>query len=258
MSESPRSAVRRWIFTVVDELGTDAVRQRVHARIQQLYLAEFTAQDLVPRIGRSGELAWQNNVDSLYDELKHAGEMLPSERGDPWRLSPASTSAASLYGSELEAEVESNFFADFKPKDASEYVAHTQGQVLHKRRDHELTLELFGRAIARAGWRPATNVHPRDLELTRRDIVCLVEVKQMYRGNATKAVREAIAQLLEYRYYWYRSATVMPLMLAVFSESIGAEHSRYLDSLEIASVWRSSGSSWDGNVSAGEFGLVPE
>ncbi|WP_188042825.1 hypothetical protein [Changpingibacter yushuensis] len=71
MTESSRSIVRRWLFTAVVDLGEQAYRQQVHARISHLFGEEFSAEDMRPHIGRRGEAAWQNNVDSLYDQLKH-------------------------------------------------------------------------------------------------------------------------------------------------------------------------------------------
>lgn len=81
MTESSRAIVRRWLFTAVVDLGEQAYRRQVHARITHLFGDEFSAEDMRPRVGRRGEAAWQNNVDSLYDQLKHRGEMLPSTRG---------------------------------------------------------------------------------------------------------------------------------------------------------------------------------
>jgi hypothetical protein len=173
MAESPRTVVRRWLFTSVDELGNDAFRQQVHARIQHLFGAEFTPQDLSPRVGRSGGLAWQNNVDSLYDQLKHLGEMLPSKRGDPWKLSASSVREATLYRSALLEDVEGSLFADFKPKNSGEYVTPLQGRVLHKRRDHETTLSLFENAIAQSGWRPSSRSWSRRIGTRSRQQSCV-------------------------------------------------------------------------------------
>ncbi|GAA1145034.1 hypothetical protein F6W69_13415 [Microbacterium oxydans] len=257
MTESSRAIVRRWLFTAVVDLGEQAYRRQVHARITHLFGDEFSAEDMRPRVGRRGEAAWQNNVDSLYDQLKHRGEMLPSTRGGPWRLSPLSIAEAQRYRAGLRDDTEAELLADFKPKDSGEYIARLQGQVLTKRRDHEETLRTFGIAAAARGWKPATNVHPRDMELTRVGEVCLVEVKQVYRGNATKAVREATAQLLEYRYFWYRNDTRQPHLLAVFSEPIGDEHARYLESLHIASIWKITDEGWGSSALATSLGFDP-
>jgi len=183
--------------------------------------------------------------------------MLPSTRGGPWRLSSPSIAEAQRYRAGLHDDTEVELLADFKPKDGGEYIARLQGQVLTKRRDHEETLRTFGIAAAARGWKPATYVHPRDMELTQVGEVCLLEVKQVYRGNATKAVREATAQLLEYRYFWYRNDTRQPHLLAVFSEPIGDEHARYLESLHIASIWKITDEGWGSSALATSLGFDP-
>lgn len=234
------------------------MRQQVHSRIEHLFGAEFTPEDLEPRVGRSGgEAAWRNNVDSLYDRLKHQGAMEPSRRGDSWRLSPQSFDEAEQYRAEMISDGETDLLSNFKPKSSAEYLAHVQSRTLRKRRDHEATLNAFGRAISGFGWKPATNVHPRDMELTRAGVTCLVEVKQVYRGNATRAVREAAAQLLEYNYHWYQAARPGPHLLAVFSESIGWVHPLYLDSLGIGSTWTIRDNLWEGSELASSLDLVP-
>lgn len=245
-------------MVAVADLNEIAFRQRVHSRIEELFGAEFTAQDLLPRVGRRGEAAWQNNVDSMYDQLKHRGEMLPSTRGGPWRLSPSAIGEAErLHPPRSTPDSGIDLLADFKPKDSSEYLARLQGRVIEKRRDHEETLRMFGTAIALLGWKPSTSVHPRDLELSRQGTTCLVEVKQVYDGNTTLSVREAVAQLLEYRHFFYSDTSSPPHMLAVFSEFIGEAHASYLATLNIASVWKLPAGTWHGSQLARRWTLVP-
>jgi hypothetical protein len=86
-----------------------------------------------------------------------------------------------------------------------------------KVREHEALLADYGNAMAAVGWRPITRVHPRDLELSRAGETWLAEVKMVYGGRVTSAVREALAQFLAYRYFFYQ-AVPQPGLLAVFSE----------------------------------------
>ncbi len=150
---------------------------------------------------------------------------------------------------------ESVLLANFKPKSSDEYLARLQGVVLKKQRLHETLLASYGTALANDGWAASTVVHPRDLELRRKSDVWLAEVKVVYNGNGTEAARAALAQLLEYRYFFY-APPLTPGMVAVFSEAVGLTHTRLLESLGVASVWRAS-NCWHGSHTALTAGLVP-
>jgi hypothetical protein len=91
--------------------------------------------------------------------------------------------------------------------------------------------------------------------LRKQNTLWLVEAKIVYHHNATQAVRAALAQLLEYRHYWYPGEKPTGL-LALFSESVGPSHIDFLEDLGIASVWREGGR-WTGSVSANAAELVP-
>ncbi len=184
--------------------------------------------------------------------------MLPSTRSDVWRLSPAvRMDVDATARRDLDAQVGDDPLANFRPKDAGEYVAQIEGRTINKRREHERVLSEYGLAASLLGWRPSTDVHPRDLELARETARVLVEVKQIAQGNSTKAVREAVSQLLEYSYYFYPAKGHHVRKLAVFSEPIGSAHAEYLSSLQIAAVWIDDDLGWDGNSLSKQWALLP-
>jgi hypothetical protein len=253
MSETTGGTLRRWLLAAVADLDGMAQRAEVHARVENLYGDKFTAQDRAPRSGRPAqEPAWRNNLDSLYDRLKKQGVMLPSKARDPWRLSDIGLKEAASYTVVDEIDL----LAYFKPSDGGNYRSRFKEIEIIKKRHHDPLLRKYGEALSAMGWQPlTTTVYPRDLELRRQGQVWLVEVKVLYRGNATEAVRAALAQLLEYRHYYYDRKR-WPMLMALFSESIGDEHVRFLESLGIASTWR-NGIAWLGSDTASTAGLVP-
>lgn len=144
----------------------------------------------------------------------------------------------------------------FRPKDASDYIAHLPARTLQKTRRHEQLVEAFGGEVVRRGFDPANEgVHPRDLMLRKGGTEWLVEAKTVTLGNPTKAVREAVAQLLEYSYFLHEQADgSQPNLLALFTEDIGA-YVEYLEHRGIASVWRTP-TGWAGSTSAIAAGLI--
>jgi hypothetical protein len=239
---------------VLRELGDSASRQAVHQAVQTLFDSQFTADDVRPRRGRGGaEAAWRNNLDFLYDRLKKEGVFLPSHRGDPWSLSPTGWVEASALPSVGIGVLGPN--GQFRPKSSSPYTANIAAAVQVKMREHEGLLADYGKAIGAAGWEANTEVHPRDMELSRGTETWLVEVKMIYGARVTAAVREALAQLLSYRYVHYRNAP-QPDLLAVFSKEPDAENIGLLQSIGIASIWR-DGSKWGGCANVAAAGLVP-
>jgi hypothetical protein len=144
----------------------------------------------------------------------------------------------------------------FKPKDASEYVAHIQGRKLVKRRDHEALIAQFGQHVRARGFVPNTNVHPRDLTLKKNGVEWLVEAKAIYVGNATQAVREATGQLLTYHHFLYVAhQKPSPHLVALFTESIGDAFVEFLETINIGSVWATD-TAWDGSPLARGWELV--
>lgn len=262
VSETSGPRLRAWLLLALEDLGGSGQRPAVHGRVEQLFGGSFTHEDRAARVvsGVPREPAWRNNLDSLYDRMKKSGHLQTVPRGGPWTLARSGEQellALTPPGTSARVPVaEADLLRDFKPSDSTDYLSHVRGQVLVKSRSHEDVLMSYGSTIVRHGWAPTTSVHPRDLELHRGDDVCLGEVKVVYKGNATHAVREAVAQLLEYRHFHYPGG-VSPVLLAIFSEAIGDAFVDYLGVLGIASVWR-EGLSWRGSQQATWLALVPE
>lgn len=254
MAETGARILRTWLLIALRELGDAAPRQAVHQAVETLFGSQFTSEDKAARRGRPGdEPAWRNNLDSLYDRLKREQVFLPSRRGQPWRLSAAASAEASALPGFGVGALKPD--GQFNPKNSDPYTANVAAAVQVKLRDHEALLADYGTAVAKVGWRPVTTVHPRDLELSRVGETVLVEVKMVYGGRITAAVREALAQLIAYRYFFYQSPG-LPGLLAVFSEDPGSDNRGLLQSIGIASVWR-EGSGWNGCSEASIAGLVP-
>jgi hypothetical protein len=137
----------------------------------------------------------------------------------------------------------------FHPKDDSDYIANIPSKTLRKKRRHETLVREFGEYIKARGFSPNTADHPKDIVLTSGPIPgeWLVEAKVIKSGNPTKAVREAVGQLLEYRHFLCDGSS-LPYMLALFTESIGV-YSSYLESLNIGAVWKTP-DGWSGSPSA--------
>jgi hypothetical protein len=123
-----------------------------------------------------------------------------------------------------------------------------------KRRSHEALLAEFGTWCASLGFEADTTVHPRDLVLRRSGEEWLVEAKVLYMGNATGAVRAALAQILMYRFFLHRKRR--PRLLALFSEPIGDAYVAFLDSHDVASVWRADDGPWETSSTAVTFESV--
>lgn len=126
----------------------------------------------------------------------------------------------------------------FRPKDATDYFVEMPAHVQRKSRKHEALLENFVGDAEANGWIANSNVHPRDLELSRQDEIWLVEAKTVG-ANAEHAVREAIGQLYTYRHFHYRCASQPdPLLLALFNEPVGDAFIGLLAELGIEACWR--------------------
>lgn len=181
----------------------------------------------------------------------------PSERGDPWTLTPeGQTAARNLRAAPLQVSTEDDLLRFFRPKNAADYTTHIIGCEVFKERRHELLISDYGHFVAGRGWSPNTLVHPRDLVLTRGPAggEWLVEAKAIRRGNATKAVREAIAQLFEYRHFFYADAPI-PVLLGLFDGPVGGAYLELLSTLGLETVWR-DGSVWRGSPGATAAGLA--
>jgi hypothetical protein len=116
--------------------------------------------------------------------------------------------------------------ARFSPKDEGDYVARLQGRVLNKSRRHETIVDQYGRMARERGFTPTTG-HPQDLVLRRDGVTFVVEVKVVYNGNATDAVRAALGQLLTYSPFLHDHANP-PRLVALFSEPVGDAYVSFL------------------------------
>ncbi|MEU3476693.1 MrcB family domain-containing protein [Streptomyces sp. NPDC033754] len=150
----------------------------------------------------------------------------------------------------------------FLPGNSEGYWVTLEGGSRRRKRDHERLLSEFAAHAAACSYEPInTSIGYRDLILRAEgsSIEWLVEAKQVPTGGHRAAVREAVAQLFEYRHAYYRLADgADPHLLAVFSAPIGA-FGPYLETLGIAAVWPTGNDpgSWDGTFTAIAWGLVP-
>jgi len=80
------------------------------------------------------------------------------------------------------------------------------------------------------------------------------QVKVIYNGNATDAVRAVVGQLFQYRHFLYTDTE--PALVGRFTEPIGHAYVEFLKRLGIRSVWRENGT-WYGSDTAKQEGLVP-
>ncbi|WP_432012461.1 MrcB family domain-containing protein [Streptomyces cucumeris] len=144
----------------------------------------------------------------------------------------------------------------FRPKDGRDYVAHIAQRTVTVTRDHENLIDGFGRYIEPRGFVPITEkMHPKDLVLRRGGVEWLVEAKTVKKGNPTKAVREALSQLFEYRHFLYvQQGQPKPHLLGLFTEDIEV-YAPYLEERGIASVWKTV-DGWAGSPRAVEWGMV--
>lgn len=70
----------------------------------------------------------------------------------------------------------------------------------------------------------------------------------VYGENVAEAVRAAIGQLMDYRYFLYAlKGRPPPSLLALFSAPIGEAYAGLLSSLDISPVWLAAGA-WAGTL----------
>lgn len=141
--------------------------------------------------------------------------------------------------------------AEFKPKSDADYEQQITARTLKKQRRHETLVKDYGLFLQRSGFTVATNVHPRDLTAERSGEHVLIEAKVVYRGDGVRATREAIGQLLEYRFHLYPISDPVKL-LALFSEEVGDACLSLLEHLGITAVWKGEGG-WVGTGSAADL-----
>ena len=99
----------------------------------------------------------------------------------------------------------------FNPKDDADYVAIINARKIIKSRKHETLVKKFGEHAKDCGF-VASTPHPIDLLLEKNGTRWIVEAKIVYKLNFAHAVRGALAQLIEYRYFWSPNARMIALI----------------------------------------------
>lgn len=233
-------------------------RPEVLAEVDRLFGGIFTAQDRARVPTRQYEQSWRNRAS--FERANMVRDRLLVDRRDGiWELDRLGREhLEGLSGVPVPPGPHERTPADplkqFAPKNSSDYIAHLAGRVLVKSRAHEELVRNYGQWAKGRGFTPLT-LHPRDLVLEHPGHEWLVEAKMIYDGNATEAVRAAVGQLFDYRHFFYVVPGLsLPMLLALFSEPIGGAYVELLESLSIASVWRSAGS-WAGSSGAVAAGL---
>jgi MrcB-like, N-terminal domain len=129
----------------------------------------------------------------------------------------------------------------FRPKDASDYVAHMAEHTQRRTRKHEALLTAFVKHARGQGWSASTEgAHPRDLLLDKRDQHLLIEAK-IVKANSEHAVRECIGQLFAYEFLYYSKGATNKV--ALFSAPIGPLWVQLLAKLTIDTIWL-EGATW--------------
>lgn len=197
----------------------------------------------------------------LQGDLMHAVDLLRSAEAanDAWWI--ADGDQALTVGYDVSSHGGSaDPLAGFRPKDSSDYVANIKAKQQVKRRVHEKLIKDFAHHSVSCGYAARTDgQHPKDLVLSRQGAEpasadeWLVEAKVVQNGNPTAAVRQAVGQLYEYRYFLYPGRR-SPHLIGLFSEEIGV-YSGYLEHHGIASIWQTDGA-WGGSPLAQEWGLA--
>lgn len=248
MPLTPHAQLQQWLVLVLGDTGGSASRAEALTLIEARFGPVLSGDDVEAVPSRPFEAKWRNRVSWQRNRMVKQGLLQPyAGPGTPWSL----TNAGWALHQELAAENASDdSLAHFKPKSSVEYVARLAAKVLVKQRSHEQLVADFGQWAIASGFSASTEVHPRDLVLVRGTREWLVEAKVVYLGNATRAVREATAQLLMYRHLLYKGT--QPTMLALFSEAVGDLYVRFLSSLGIGSVW-STDEGWAFSPDASEL-----
>lgn len=242
---TPQATLRAWIIATLGELGGSAPRGDVLTAMETGYGDHFTEEDMEPVESRPFEVKWRNRSSWERDHMVKEGLLKQGVR--VWALTEqAWATVAPAAPRTLE-----DALAHFKPKSSGEYRARIVGGTIVKARAHEQLVADFGHHVAAAGHFPRTDVHPRDLTVHADGAEWLVEAKILYEGNATEAVRAAVAQLLMYAYLLYDEDP--PKLLALFSEAVGIEYVAFLQSVGVESIWRHDGG-W--RASLGALGLI--
>lgn len=250
MRLTPHSELRRWLVLALGDLEGSASRQVVLATIASRFGNLFTDDDRESPKSRPDEPKWANRVSWERADMVEEGLLAPYlGPGTPWSLTDEGWEILERLRGQEDADAGAAVpFAHFKPKDDSDYQARVKAARVTKKRSHETLIAGFGEWCIARGCSASTAEHPIDLVLRRDGVEWLVEAKVVYDGDATLAVRAALAQVLMYAHFLRGKPA--PILLALFSESIGDAYVEFLETYDVASIW-SAGDGWDGSRSAG-------
>ncbi|WP_410814341.1 MrcB family domain-containing protein [Micromonospora sp. 067-2] len=221
------------------DLPSTAARP-VHYRHGNIVAKTYSIGDLPPAELMAADL---RRFVTLYETALDAREVLRRERPELVVTGVAEPKPPS---------VPQPFVSQFKPKDDVDYLAQVAALSLVKTRKHETLVREYGQRLITLGFQPATNVHPRDMLAVKDDSTWLIEAKMVRRGNGIGAAREALGQLVAYKFLHHRNESIQTL--AVFSEDVGALSVGLLEAYGIAAVWR-DGLIWAGSSRAQMNGL---
>lgn len=149
----------------------------------------------------------------------------------------------------------------FRPKSSQSYSVELPTSMQARTRLREQIVNDLAAQESAGGWQ-ATSEPPMDLVLRRRsgdrEIIHIVDVKQVHQSNAMEAVRAAIGQLITYRWEHFPEGHRSTVgLVAAFSEDVGLNLSQLLSKeLGIAILWLDE-RRWRGCARAHRDGLVP-
>jgi hypothetical protein len=128
------------------------------------------------------------------------------------------------------------FLRPFKTRADTDYIAYISGGAFRRGRTHETLVNDFAEWLASKGLLAASTAA---IDLGLEDPPVIIEAKVIRPGGWASAIREAIGQLYEYRYFQVVAPQSGLLFLA--SIDIPREWLDYLDNdRQIGAAWRSS------------------
>ena len=191
----------------------------------------------------NNEPRWQNLTAWERNDLLKAGLVLNVRRNE-WRLSDDGWVEYERIEAEAQASSEPvsserSPTGHFKPKDDAEYVSRMEKTVLVKSRSHETLVNGFAAWATKKGF-AVSNPGFQDLLVRTPTRTWIVEAKVLYHGDARSAARDALSQLLDYRYFLHDNDSAVG-MVALFSEEVGEGYRGLLCASGVESVCKMPG-----------------
>lgn len=121
----------------------------------------------------------------------------------------------------------------FQPKSEADYTAIISAAVQHRTRTHEKLVRIAGEWLKARG-AVIANLHPKDLEIIS-PVRIIVEAKVVRHRDALFAIREAVGQLCEYRYFIGPRNAAIAVLLDV--QPSGTLITYAEDHLQVAVLW---------------------